>query len=444
MKKISILFTLLALLFAQTGCKKFVEGYDVSPNDPLDVNIEVLLTGSQVATIANLTGNLSRISSVLVQQMNGRQFQYEDIQQYVIRETTIDNEFSGLYTTGMLNAEQVIGKAGETNRYYRGIGRIIKVLNLGVATDMWGDVPNTQALGGVDNFNPAYDSQESILRDIQTTLDGAIADLSTAPADNVKLPSVDDLMFGGDVDKWRNVARILKARYHNRLSKRDAAGSANAALAALDAAYADGLNDKDDDLMAPFGEATNEWNQWYAFEQQRAGYITLNQTFLDILTGDPRLPLYASGTDQDPIGPFYGSQTSALPLATFFEAKFIEAEAALRANQPMRAATAYNDAVKANLTKLGVADPAYITANANEDAGSITLEKIMRQKYIAMFTQPEVWSDWRRTNLPALTPNAGAIINEIPRRLPTCQTERLYNTNAQIVTDLTSRVWWDQ
>jgi hypothetical protein len=129
---------------------------------------------------------------------------------------------------------------------------------------------------------------------------------------------------------------------------------------------------------------------------------------------------------------------------TFFEAKFLEAEAAFRANQPLRAATAYNEAVTANVTKLGVADAAFLASVAAETAATITLEKIMTQKYIAMFTQCEVWSDWRRTNLPALTPNAGASINEIPRRFPTAQNERLYNNKAQVVSDLTQRVWWDQ
>jgi len=202
--------------------------------------------------------------------------------------------------------------------------------------------------------------------------------------------------------------------------------------------------------MAYFGEATNEWNQWYAFEQQRTGYITMNQFFLDMLADDPRLPLYASENpaggfdDQQPIGPYYGGISASLPLVTFFEAKFIEAEAALRANDKARAAAAFNAAVTANVTKLGVADPDFIAANANETEATITLEKIMTQKYIAMFTQPEVWADWRRTNLPALTPNAGANEPAIPRRLTTAQSERLYNSSAIVVTDILQPVWWDQ
>ncbi len=453
MKKIIALSALLAVVLFHTGCKKFVEGYDVSPNDPLDVNLEVLLTGTQVATFSNYTGNLARLPAVLMNQLAGRQFQFEDFQLYIIRESAIDNEFQQLYNGGMINAEVLAGKAGDNNKYYRGIARILKVMNLGLATDMWGDIPNSQALKGLEsesNFNPAYDAQQTILRDIQSTLDIAIQDLSSDAASNLKVPGADDLIFGGDPVKWRNIARILKARYRNHESKRDASGSANDALAALDAAYADGLAGSDDDMMAYSGEAANEWNQWYAFEQQRTGYITMNQFFLDLLAGDPRLPLYATANagggfdDQQPIGPYYGDFDSPLPLVTYFEAKFIEAEAAFRAGNKPRAATAFNQAVESNLTKLGVADPAYLLLHANETALTISLEKIMTQKYVAMFTQPEVWSDWRRTNLPALTPNPDGDVAGIPRRLTTPQSERLYNSSATVIADILQPVWWDE
>ena len=452
MKKSISIFTLLALAFFYSGCEKYVEGYDVSPNDPLDVNVEVLLTGSQVATFSNFTGNLARIPAVLTNQMAGRQFQFEDLQQYVIREADVDNDFQQLYNGGMVNADLLIKKAGDDNKYYRGIGRILKVMNIGLATDCWGDVPYSNALKGLegeDNFNPVYDTQENILRDVQAELDLAILDLESDETDNINLPGEDDLIFGGDASAWRQIAYVLKARYHNRLSKQDPQGSAASALAALDAAFTDGFTAAND-MMAYFGEAANEWNQWYAFEQQRGGYVTMNQFFLDLLAGDPRLPLYVTPdgdgnyTDQQPIGTYYGDLASSLPLATFFESKFIEAEAAFRAGDKPRAAAAFNAAVTANLTKLGVPDPAYLAANANETDATVSLEKIMTQKYIAMFTQPEVWTDWRRTDLPALTPNPDANIQGIPRRLTTAQSERLYNSNAVVVANLLQPVWWDQ
>ncbi len=447
MKKIYSIASVAVALLLTVGCKKFVEGYDVSPNSPSQVSIEVLLTGTELATTSSYTGDLARIPSLLVQQTAGRLFQYADFQTYDILESSIDNQWNNLYASGLINTQLLIEQAGDGNKIYRGIGRVLRAMNLGLATDMWGDVPNTEALkgqAGEANFNAKYDAQENVIRDIQATLDAAIADLSSDPATNDRVPGDDDIIFAGDASNWRLAARVLKARYANRLSKRDAAGSASNALAILDAAYADGLSGSASDMMAPFGDATNEWNQWYAFEQNRSGYQTMNQFFLDLLANDPRLPLYATGTDQEPIGPYYGSQNSALPLVTYFEAKFIEAEAALRAGNAPRAATAFNEAVTANVTKLGVADAAFLASVAAETPASITLEKIMTQKYIAMFTQSEVWSDWRRTNFPTLTPNVPASISEIPRRFPTAQNERLYNSKATVVSDLTQRVWWDQ
>jgi len=447
MKKIfSIAATAVAILCA-AGCQKFVEGYDVSPNSPSEVSLEVLLTGTEVATIANYTGDLARVPSLLVQQTAGRLFQYSDFQTYDITESSIDESWQALYSSGMINAKQLIEQAGDNNKIYRGIGRVLFAMNLGLATDMWGDVPNTEALRGLTataDFNSAYDSQQSVFRDIQSILDAAITDLGTDPTTNARVPSVDDVMMGGDAKKWELTARVLKARYANRLSKRDASGSATTTLNILDGAYAAGLADGSSDLMASFGGATNEWNQWFAFEDSRAGYLTMNEFFLSLLAGDPRLPLYAAGSATDPVGPYYASLDSELPLVTYYEAKFLEAEAAFRANQPLRAATAYNDAVTANLTKLGVADPVFLAANASEDAGSISLNKIMTQKYIALFTQGEVWTDWRRTNIPALTANSPAFITEIPRRFPTAQNERLYNSKAVVVLDMTQRLWFDQ
>jgi hypothetical protein len=70
------------------------------------------------------------------------------------------------------------------------------------------------------------------------------------------------------------------------------------------------------------------------------------------------------------------------------------------------------------------------------------METIMTQKYIAMFTQPEVWADYRRTGYPDLTPDPRGSINSIPQRYPTALDERLYNENMESITDLTTPVWW--
>jgi len=74
--------------------------------------------------------------------------------------------------------------------------------------------------------------------------------------------------------------------------------------------------------------------------------------------------------------------------------------------------------LKASFQREGVyGDGTWYTAN-KITAVTITLEKIMDQKYLSSFLQLETWSDWRRTGFPVLVKPAGAVTTEIPRRSP--------------------------
>ena len=451
MKKLSYILAIALLM--TSSCKKFVEGYDISPNSPIDVPVNLLLPAVEVSTFAIYTGQLARVSAVFTKQQKGRQFQYEEYERYDFNENDIDNDWWSLYDGSLINAQLLIDKAGDKNPHYRGIGRILKAMNLGIATDFWGDIPNKEALKGLkgpEYFNVAHDPQEQVIADIQKLLDDAITDLKSTADKNVFAPGGDDYIFGGNANKWVATAYVIKARYANRLSKRDAAGSATAALGFLTQAYTAGFTSNSADCMAKFGDAGNEWNQWYAFNRNRGGYMTMNGYFVDLLknSNDPRLAAYAgsaTATETNTVGPILASQTSPLPLVTYAEAKFIEAEAQFRAGDKTKAAAALNAAIKASILKMtGAANTVYETLNASETNLTISLQKIMTQKYIAMFTQPEVWADWRRTNIPALTPNANAAVAGIPRRFPTAQSERLYNTKVVVESNLLAPVWWDK
>jgi hypothetical protein len=465
MKKSYIYTAILGTALMISGCDKYLEDYQDSPNDPTEVTAPLLLAATEVATFNSYTGQLARMSNIFTQHCAGTDFQFVDIAVYDIKEGDNINEWNSLYSEGMINAQTIINNYGDENPYYNGIAKILKAMQLGLATDMWGDIPNNEALLGLGadadrNVNPAYDSQEDVIADIQTMLDEAIADLAKGVTDNKVVPSFDDYVFGGDVASWTTTAYMLKARYYNRLSARDAAGSATSALAALTSAgtYID--------CNAQFGGNGNENNQWYAFQQNRGGYIKMGEHFVNMLViptdtamTDPRLSSFCalddnngySGTpsslfDQTTsnIGTYLASQAGSVPLISAVEAMFIEAEAKFRSGDAAGAATAHNDAVKASILQVtGAADAAFEAVYAAEDATSITLDKIMTQKYIAMFGQVEAYNDWRRTGIPALTPNPSAIISGIPLRLPTPRDERLYNSSATPVTNVLTPVWWD-
>jgi hypothetical protein len=156
---------------------------------------------------------------------------------------------------------------------------------------------------------------------------------------------------------------------------------------------------------------------------------------LDLLqsTGDPRLAEYfdpnASGNfvGADP-GEDIGVAPSPLsstrldpsfpqPLATWAENQLIIAEAA---NQGADDATARAslDAVRAD---------AGLGPIGSGVGGAALLQAILTEKYIRLFQNPETWSDYRRTCLPALVPAPGSTF--IPARFVYPLSERNANTS---------------
>jgi hypothetical protein len=410
-----------------------------------------------VATFSNYEGNNARRAGIFTQHLAGTDGQMQIVAAYNVTENDVTNEWRTIYATALINADKLIKKAGDANPYYRGIARVLKAMNLGIATDQWGDIPNREALDGENmNFQAHYDAQATVLSDIQALLSDAVTDLTAAPTGEV--PSLSDFVFAGDNTKWTKIAWVLKARYANRLSLRSPSQSATDALSYLASA---GMTDNSDDANCIFGSNGNENNQWYAFNQTRFGYIRMGKFFIDMMrdSADPRLPYFATlddtgaytGSDVNSndittsqLGTYYGSATSIAPLCTYVEAKFIEAEANLRLGNTAAAATAHNQAVAASILAVtGASDPTYEAAHASETGATITLTKIMTEKYVAMFTQVESWSDWRRTGIPALTPNPQGVVNGIPRSLPTSVDERVNNPNAPTQNNILNHVWWD-
>lgn len=465
-KKLLFLLLVPALLGVPTACNDFTKDYDISPNRALDTTLPLLMSGAQLAVISTYTGNLARLSGIFTQQLAGTDGQYTTYATYLITESDTENEFNTIYQSGLINAQEMIKRGTAQNSpSYVGIGKIMQAMLFGIATDLFGDVPSTTALKGAaglaadsPELNPTYDSQQVVLQNIQTLLTDGIAELRK-PASGLQ-PSTDDFIHGGKTALWIKTAAILKARYANRLSKRDAVGSATAALAALDAGM---LTGNSDDANALFADAPTSLNQFYAFNLARPDYVKMGAKLVNLMKSmnDPRLPVYATevagdyvgtplGTTQiagvSDIGPYFASPDAPIPMVTYVEAKFIEAEAALRAGQPARAQTAYTEALTAHLTKMGVSSADRATYLAANGALGVTtaMSQILTQKYISNFLQIEAWSDYRRTKQPPLVRDPTAVIATIPERLPTPVGERVNNRNAKVVSDMTIPVYWAQ
>lgn len=447
--------TIMAAAVVFMGSCKKTDDYFISPNEPSELTMPVLLSSTEVGTMNTYEGEIARTASILVQQNVGAQFQSQDPQFYNLIEDQFNNQWKQLYQT-LENARQLEALAGTANPHYRGLSRVLSAMNWGLLTDMWGDIPYTEALKIKEGIiSPKFDQQQVVLAGIINMLDMAIADFAQPLSANVKVPGGEDIIFGGDMAMWNKTAHTLKARYLNRYSNKSTYDPT-----AIIAALSNGIQSSSENCMAIHADG-NALNQWFAFENSR-GYIVSCQTFVDSLLLRPqdlRIEYYFSTNDSgkyvgSPVdvtnddatisrwGTYLvGSGSAPFPLVTYSEAKFIEAEALNRSGNPL-AADALNDAIKASCSE--VSGGAYDGVDiAVYTPATIDMSRIIYEKWLSLFGQPEAYTDYRRTGYPNLTPNAQGQISEIPKRFPVPQDERVNNPNAPSPA-ITTPVWWAQ
>lgn len=451
-KKIISLF-ILASLAAMNSCK--LEEINENPNVPTDVTMNLLLPAAQSDFANALGGRFFRYTSIAAQQLKGADNQELLMENYNPDELFVGYPWEDFYSGPMINLKLIIEKAEQENSpAYSAVAKIMLANCIGVVTDTWGDVPFSEALLGGNNLYPAYDSQEEIYASIQMLLDEAISSLSEP---SPIAPASDDLIYGGDLNKWKRAAYALKARYLIHTTKRDS-GAAMLALDALNNA----MNSYDDDCSYKYlGTAidANPINNFFA----ASAYAIVDAQFIGTMgVADPRFEYFVDiipfTGGQSKVGAFIGSVNSPIDFISFSEQKFIEAEALLRTDNTVDAQIAFHAAVQSSFDDL----ENFLTIDIDDQDvsefigdlqldGSFeeNLEKIIEQKYVALFTQLECWTDYRRTNYPQLIANENGT-NEsnpngaIPRRLIYPQSERLLNTNFPGSVSMQQRIWWDE
>jgi hypothetical protein len=443
LKHIYIALLLLVMAGMTSSCEKYFNDVNEDPNRPSDVPPPVLLPSAQAFYAYGVGGDVSRFTSLLVNQLQGIDRQFATYQLYSITETDTDNWWKfNHYGGAMFDLYDIIQKAEAGDMpEYAGVAKIMMAYGLMVATDMLGDVPYDEAFQGTDNLTPTYNSQEEIYARIQTLLTEGKANLAETGA-GVE-PGAEDMIYAGDLTRWTMFANVLSARAYLHLGKRDA-GNYSLALTALGTEGVESFGSSADDAIFLFGVDETQAAPYYQFNSQRGdiAYVGfLHDTMATM--GDPRAAVYTDGAGG--LGAFFGDANAPFYFASYMEQKFIEAEAAFQTGDLIRAATAHNAGVMASLARYGIVDLVFEGLYASETAVTISLEKIMTQKYIAMFLDVEAFNDWRRTGIPALLPNPGNVTGDvIPRRLPYPQSERLFNgANCPCASAITTRVWWD-
>ncbi len=428
----------LLCLTSAAACSNFLDATDAvnNPNQPTNADIASQFVATETALTLQYTSDLARTACIWIQQCMGTERQYGQLAMYDYGEDAYNAPFSQVYTGGgLIDIKGVEAKAQVANdEVFGGIARVIEVMQIGLAADVWGDIPYSEAVG--ETPTPKLDTQQEVYAALQLKLDTAITFLESGTGAG---PGSLDLYYDGDAAKWAKLAHTLKARYALRLAERNGASAYTLALSEAQ----DGLQ-PGDSFLGIAGENPQSNNAWYQFTViQRAGYMFAGKELVDLLQArsDPRLPEFFKENDAgDFVGAEPGDATSNVfsgfaveddpgfrqPLVTWQENALIIAEAAFRTGNTSLASTSVN----------AVRQDAGLPA-----LGNVTLNDILAEKYIVTFQSPEAWMDYKRTCYPTLTPAPGA--QAIPGRILYGVGERQSNPNVPAPSAQPARNWND-
>ncbi len=431
--------SLVALLgFASFSCEDYLGGdINEDPNKPSFVPLQGTLANVQIVVADVYGGYFSRLSAVFTQQTQGVARQWVAIDQYDITFDEFDTPWSEIYENALVELQFMKADAEEQGfNHYLGVLLVTEAFTLLTATDAWGDIPYSEAFQGLDILSPTYDAQASIYTVVYGNLDRALT--LFAGSAGALTPGNEDVYYGGDISLWTKAAYGIRARA--KLHEGDYAGAlADAGLS---------LESPAENMQYQYSSANAA--PWFRFNRDRTGDLQFHPTMRGIMTGlndTLRLNQFDTNYEQHAAQP-YLVDAYAVELLSFRELKFMEAECLVRTGGAAAdIEAAYLAGISASFEEAGLtaADAAAYSgqADVNPGAADIDLEDVMIQKYIGLFVQPESWTDWRRTDIPSLTPTAGS---QIPRRWTYPLSEFNANENAPNETDITMfapRVGWD-
>lgn len=366
------------------------------------------------------------------------------------------------------------------------VARILKAYYFWYLTDRYGDIPYSEALKGDQNYSPKYDPQKDIYYDLFKELKEAANQINTSqPA------VVGDILFKGNMDKWKMFANTCRMMLALRLIKNDY----EKGKTEFNEALAGGVLTSNADNVLYIHIANEPYNNnplytGYSVAGESFNGQVLTNTIVDYLDSknDPRLPVYGEDLNGEVKGCPYGitipnviglysrpgrsactvtscpdnffrSAGSPTPIFTYAQVLFTLAEAVkvgYISGTEADAENYYAEGIKASFEYYGVYNSVtyadYMTHPEVAYDAANGLNLIMSQKWAHMFLQSnEAWADWRRTGFPELVPAANGDIPSIPRREGYPVEEPAINgTSYQEVVqrqgpdDLTTRMWWDK
>ncbi|MFM7852513.1 MAG: SusD/RagB family nutrient-binding outer membrane lipoprotein [Flammeovirgaceae bacterium] len=211
-----LIISCMTLIFSVTSCNLDI---NVDPNSPATVPSGQLLSSAEVAIFTSFGHNgsgLGQPASIWVHQVMIRS--NADGYASTGTDANINNPWLNLYAGALEDLETIINQAKKNGEFgYSGIAKILKAYTFHMMVDAWGDIPYSEALRGTENPFPKFDDDATIYPSLFVLLDEGIADLATPSGTTSASPGSDDLIYGGDLVKWRRFAKAIKLKMYNTI-----------------------------------------------------------------------------------------------------------------------------------------------------------------------------------------------------------------------------------
>lgn len=358
------------------------------------------------------------------------------------------------------------------------IARIWRAYMFQYMTDMYGDIPYSEAFRAV---TPKFDPQSEIYADLIKELQGAVKSLKENASSGYQSYGASDVVYGGDVNKWIKFGNSMLLRLAMQCSNVAEGSITKPVLASIDFTNAAEFISSNNDnafLTPDSGGPTYHVKNPYAFVVSWKE-MRITSTFYERLNGnnDPRMKVIMAPNKNGQfvglapgqsipdltakyeefannfcdLGSFFTQGDTPFMLYSSSEAYFLLAEAAQKGYIAGNAATFYSKGIQASMDYYKVPKS---EVDKFTNAMPYSEQNLYEQFWIALFPDgPQAWNLVRRAGKPAIKPliYTWPGNSEMPRRYSYSTDEIRYNQkNAQEAIarmggdSQYTRVWWDK
>ncbi|SNT38372.1 Starch-binding associating with outer membrane [Ekhidna lutea] len=478
MKLIINRLLICTFIITLVGCGDF-DDLNVNPNEPTDVPAGSLVTQG-LYRLPDLYWSRDmnfEYGMLFVQHL--AQDEYTEEQRYNFTPADFDNGWNTTFASILSELDQaktlveadenVPSEAIRANQI--AVIDIMMAFGFQMATDIWGDMPYSQALNPDEFPKPAYDSQSAIYESLISNVTAAVNSINTGAAG---FSSDVDIIYGGDMDGWQKFGNALLLRMGMRIADANSSLASSTVSAALNGNIISSVADEASLVYLNVAALSNPF--WFDASPNGGSRddFRITDELLSTLQamGDPRETLYADSTasgtyvgmpyglgDNDAFalkattsrfGAMVRQQNAPAYLLRFSEVKFLEAEAIERGFVTGVALTEFNAGITAAMNEWGITDATtindYIAANPYDAAN--WEQSIGLQMWLALYTNGlEAWATWRRLDQPVLSVPAAAVEPSIPVRglYPTDEAATNQENLLAVPFDdaLDTNLWWD-